>query len=359
MNKRRFQKKTPTNPVFIPSLEYRTKILEQVAYIGQQGFTMLKSEMDPADLKDIKTVLTVEPIVPFSGPKTEVVSFPVFRENEKKIYIPRFYGESRYGGNPAKIELSLGDSISVPFVKPIRDYQEKIIQVYLDHIGDRRSGGGILEVPCGRGKCLGKDTPILMYDGSLKMVQDILVGDVLMGDDSNGRNVLTLARGREKMYEIKEKNVIIYGEEFVGESYIVNESHILSLIDITTKNIIDISVKDYLILPKHLQQKLYGYRVPVVFTEMEEIYDMYTIGNTGMRIPIKCHSTNSRLALLAGMIDRFGMLCTSNRIKMKHKNLLWIEDCIFIARSLGIEIHRTENKQVVVLSNGIWHIPFR
>ena len=152
MNKRRFQKKAPSvNPVFIPTVEYRKSVLEK-AYIGQQGFTMLKSEMDPADLRDIKTALTVEPIASFSGPKTEVISFPVFRENEKKIYIPRFYGESRYGGNPAKLELSLGDSISVPFLKPIRDYQEKIIQVYLDHIGERKTGGGILEVPCGRGK---------------------------------------------------------------------------------------------------------------------------------------------------------------------------------------------------------------
>ena len=27
-------------------------------------------------------------------------------------------------------------------------------------------GGGLLEIPCGRGKCLGKNTPILMFDGT-------------------------------------------------------------------------------------------------------------------------------------------------------------------------------------------------
>jgi len=366
MNKRRFFKKESVKIEcpFVITQDYRRKILEENAYIGQQGFTMLKSGMDPEDLREIKRLLTVEPMASFSGPKTEVVSFPVFRENEKKIYIPRFYGESRYGGNPAKMELSLGDSISVPFVKPIRDYQEKIIQVYLDHITrlgpGPRSGGGILEVPCGRGKCLGKNTPILMLDGSLKMVQDVVVGDVLMGDDSNGRNVLTLARGREKMYEIKEKNVIIYGEELLGESYVVNESHILSLMDITTKNIIDISVKDYLVLPIRLQQNLMGYRVPVIFPEMEERDDMYTIGTTGIRIPIKCHSTKSRLELLAGMVDRFGIFCTiSNRMKIQHGNPLWIEDCIFLSRSLGLEIYRTKNKRKVFLSDGLWRIPFR
>ena len=52
----------------------------------------------------------------------------------------------------------------------------------------------------GMGKCLGKGTKVLMYDGSLKKVEDIEVGDLLMGDDSTPRTVLSLARGREKMY---------------------------------------------------------------------------------------------------------------------------------------------------------------
>jgi hypothetical protein len=38
--------------------------------------------------------------------------------------------------------------------------------------------------PMGTGKCHTFDTPILMYDGSVKMVQDIVVGDKVMGDDS-------------------------------------------------------------------------------------------------------------------------------------------------------------------------------
>jgi ribosomal protein L35AE/L33A len=71
----------------------------------------------------------------------------------------------------------------------------------------------------GSGKCFGKDTPVLMYDGTVKMVQDIKEGDKLMGDDSKPRNVLSISRGREQMYKISNK---------YGDSYIVNESHILS-----------------------------------------------------------------------------------------------------------------------------------
>lgn len=74
--------------------------------------------------------------------------------------------------------------------------------------------------PAGVGKCLAVDTPILMYDGTIKLVQDIVVGDVIMGDDSTPRNVLGLGRGVERMYQIIPEK---------GDSYIVNESHILSL----------------------------------------------------------------------------------------------------------------------------------
>ena len=36
----------------------------------------------------------------------------------------------------------------------------------------------------------------------LDMVQDIKIGDKLMGDDSKPRIVLSLARGREQMYKV-------------------------------------------------------------------------------------------------------------------------------------------------------------
>lgn len=70
------------------------------------------------------------------------------------------------------------------------------------------------------GKCHGINTPILMYDGTIKMVQDIIPGDELMGDDSTPRKVITTCRGREKMYRIVPDS---------GSSWECNESHILSL----------------------------------------------------------------------------------------------------------------------------------
>ena len=73
------------------------------------------------------------------------------------------------------------------------------------------------EGPPGVGKCFAKNTPIMLDNGNIKMVQDININDKLMGDDSNPRNILSLGHGKEKMYKI---------EQIKGDSYIVNESHI-------------------------------------------------------------------------------------------------------------------------------------
>ena len=80
--------------------------------------------------------------------------------------------------------------------------------------------GILLYHSVGSGKCMKIDTPILMYDGSIKKIQDIQIGDVIMGDDSTPRNILSLARGVDRMYDVVYNN---------GDSYTVNESHILCL----------------------------------------------------------------------------------------------------------------------------------
>jgi hypothetical protein len=74
--------------------------------------------------------------------------------------------------------------------------------------------------PPGHGKCLAKNTPIIMLDGTEKMVQDIKPGEQITGDDSTPRNVLSICSGKEMMYKIHQT---------YGDDYIVNESHIISL----------------------------------------------------------------------------------------------------------------------------------
>jgi replicative DNA helicase len=140
-----------------------------------------------------------------------------------------------------------------------------------------------------------------MFDGSIQMVQDIRIGDILMGDDSTPRNVLTLARGREKMYKISASD---------DEQYTVNESHILSLKvsrnyskAYSAGDIHDISVKDYLNLPKTIRGILLGYRAQIEYAERPVMADPYIMGHI-MNLDYKLHNEPvSRMTIFKHVYD--------------------------------------------------------
>lgn len=89
--------------------------------------------------------------------------------------------------------------------------------------------------------CHARGTSILLHSGLSKLVEDICVGDMLMGPDGSPRRVLNLIRGNEVMYRITT---------IKGESFVVNENHILSLRrsgeTSAQKKIVNISVQEYI-----------------------------------------------------------------------------------------------------------------
>lgn len=117
------------------------------------------------------------------------------------------------------------------------------------------------------GKCLGKGTKVLMFDGTLKKVEEIQVGELLMGDDSTPRKVLSLARGRENMYWIRQHK---------GIDYRVNESHILALKDKNAKSHF-LEVKEYL-ADNQRYKSFKGYKVAIDFPAKETLIDPYFVG---------------------------------------------------------------------------------
>ena len=251
--------------------------MDYQSYIGKKGYSILKSKLTIDEQKMIRDELNVKPYIPGS-PINVTETYPVYLESPKKLYLPRFYGIEKFG-MPNDNKLSDGDPININFKGIPRDYQLKIVDAFFKHINEKLLPGGLLDIPCGFGKCTSKNTPIMMYDGSIKMVQDIKVGDQLMGDDSTPRNVLSLARGREMMYDIIPNK---------GDKYTVNESHILSLKCSTNHSkkyrkgeIYDISVKDYLNLPKCFHGRggpLLGFRVPIMFHKKDVDIDPYILG---------------------------------------------------------------------------------
>ena len=245
-------------------------------YIGQMGYTIYKDEITNETAKYIEKELNVKPFVPKAMGMQKPTSFPVYRESASRYYLPKFFGISNFGD--VNCRLPKGEEINAKFNGTLRDYQTRIVSKYIDYVKKNGTnyGGGCLEIATGLGKCVQINTPIMMYDGTIKMVQDVKVGDILMGDDSTPRNVLTLARGREQMYEVIPHK---------GDSYTVNESHILSLKWTTSKGknikkyaVRDISVLDYLKLGKTHREWLKGYKVPIVFPKKEVKIDPYLLG---------------------------------------------------------------------------------
>ena len=104
----------------------------------------------------------------------------------------------------------------------LNDAKMQIMQMLGQWIANPAAMGTAIAIngPMGTGKCHAYDTQILMHDGSIKMVQDIVVGDKVMGDDSKCRNVISLGRGEDDMYDIVHLN---------GEKYGVNSEHIMCL----------------------------------------------------------------------------------------------------------------------------------
>jgi superfamily II DNA or RNA helicase len=78
----------------------------------------------------------------------------------------------------------------------------------------------IMYAPTGAGKCFARGTPILMFDGEIKSVENIKDGDLLMGPDSLPRKVFGTIRGYDDLFKVTPKK---------GDPYIVNSSHILSV----------------------------------------------------------------------------------------------------------------------------------
>jgi len=74
--------------------------------------------------------------------------------------------------------------------------------------------------------CHRKGQKVLMYDGTMLAVENVKVGDKLMGPDSTPRTVLELHQGVEEMVEITPTK---------GNPWVVNKGHILTLVRTSKK----------------------------------------------------------------------------------------------------------------------------
>lgn len=161
---------------------------------------------------------------------------------------------------------------TIPVFTPTQDFVRHYFNPFLQTVK-----GMLLWHSVGTGKCHALNTPILMHDGSIRLVQDIKVGEMLMGDDSTPRTVLTLARGQDEMYDVIPET---------GDTYTVNKEHILVLkyigdVDVEgfqKDQVVEMEVKDFIRLPKHVKENMKGMRTGTNFKSQIVEFDPYFFG---------------------------------------------------------------------------------
>jgi hypothetical protein len=120
-----------------------------------------------------------------------------------------------------------------------------------------------------------------MFDGTTKLVDDIVKNDKVMGNDSSARTVLETHNGASEMFKIIPSK---------GEPYVVNSEHIL-VFKITGKNsrgeyksyededgLVKISAKDFMASPKSFKNLMVGFRTGVDFPSKPVNIDPYILG---------------------------------------------------------------------------------
>lgn len=125
--------------------------------LNNKGFVIDKSNLSENEISDLKTKLTISPIVGDYTPVHLVPKIKVYREGKKTIRVPRYFGIDNINPEP-EINITNGIPIDVLFKGVLNDKisQTEAANKALTHL--KQIGNGILSLPTGYGK-----TTIALY----------------------------------------------------------------------------------------------------------------------------------------------------------------------------------------------------
>ena len=109
----------------------------------------------------------------------------------------------------------------------------------------------------GAARCLTPETEVMMYDGSTRRVDELKVGDVLLGPDSLPRHVVDVNKGQDYIYEIRSDK---------GMTWRCSRDHELNLRSKDGKHY-RIPLKQYLCLDSSEKDKLHLWRPASIYKD--------------------------------------------------------------------------------------------
>ena len=108
-------------------------------------------------------------------------------------------------------------------------------------------------------RCFAIGTPVINEKIQIVGVENLNVGDTLLGSDGNPTKIIKLHNGHGKLYKIEQEN---------GLCYIVNNSYKIALSHADGEKI-QLSVDNYQKLRKSEKLKLFGYKTNIDFPKKE------------------------------------------------------------------------------------------
>ena len=204
-------------------------------------------------------------------------------------YIPRSAGsgestDSKKSDNKFRVDFIKVIKCPVEFTDDPIEYAEKFIQYRLkpvqrmvleDLFSVDEKGKPIYNhaVFIAGMRCHGFGTEVMMYDGTTKRIEDVIVGDLLMGPDSRPRKVLSVHYGHSQLYRIKQSRAM---------DYTVNSLHILSLKRrISSKELVtfNVPVCELVNSDKKILSNFFGYKAKCIYFPFRDVpIDPYLLG---------------------------------------------------------------------------------
>lgn len=172
------------------------------------------------------------------------------------------------------------DEPHTPDPSTMRDYQKECLAA----IEKAGPGSHLCVLATGLGKCFAPGTRVMMYDGSVKNIEDIKEKEQVMGPDGKPRLVVGLTHGFDNMYTVHQNK---------GMDYTVNSVHILSLKmtgmahsiiggdnkRYNSNDTFNISMSDYLKSSKTFKHCAKGWKPEcLIFDDKEVLIDPYMLG---------------------------------------------------------------------------------
>ena len=325
------------------------------SYLGQKGYTLYKDNLSIKEQQWLRDELSVSPFIPKSVSSYVAENkFPIYRESQKKFYIPRFFGEQNFG-EVDEIRLSEPKKVNLEFNGELRDYQNEIISYYMNSISD---GGGLLEIPCGRGKTV----MALKIASLLKLKTLVIVHKSFLADQWIERineflPGAKVGRIQGQIIDIEDKDIVIgmlqslsmknypysmfedFGLTIVDEvHHIAAEVFVRSLFQIVTKYVLGLSAT--------MQRKDGLTKVFKMFLG-DVIYKEKTKENKNVEVKIYDFITQD-VEFNETKLDYRGNTAYST---MMTKLCNFNQRCDFIIKILGDLIKENPNQQIIVLGH--------